>query len=101
MRELASIIAIRGARSSNRSPAKEVLLEPVEVQATEGHLGLAHYVAVQDAPNRHSNEQLHSLGAVWGPPKSSCMALRQLADLLKAWKALDLWLPRVYVHVNP
>ncbi len=36
----ASIMAIRGARSSRHRPAKDMLLElPVEVQAVEGHLG--------------------------------------------------------------
>ena len=34
----ASIMSIRGARSSRHRPAEEVLLEPVEVQAAEGHL---------------------------------------------------------------
>ncbi len=34
-----SIMAIRGARSSRNRPPKGVLLEPVEVQAVEGHLG--------------------------------------------------------------
>ncbi len=57
-------------------------------------------VAVQDASNRQSNGQLRSLEAVWGPPKCSCMALKQLDCLFKAWKALDLWLPRVYVPVT-
>ncbi len=30
----------KGARSSRNRPAKDVLLEPVEVQAVEGHLGV-------------------------------------------------------------
>ena len=31
-------MAIRGARSSRNRPAKDVLLEPIEVQVVEGHL---------------------------------------------------------------
>ncbi len=34
----ASIMAIRGARSSRNRPAKDALLEPIEVQVVEGHL---------------------------------------------------------------
>ena len=34
----ASIIAIRGPRSSRNRPAKDALLEPIEVQVVEGHL---------------------------------------------------------------
>ena len=34
----ASIMSIRGARSSRHRPANTVLLEPVEVQVAEGHI---------------------------------------------------------------
>ena len=34
----ASIMSIRGARSSRHRPANAVLLEPVEVQVAEGHI---------------------------------------------------------------
>ena len=36
----ASIMSIRGTRSSRHRPANTVLLEPVEVQVAEGHINL-------------------------------------------------------------